>query len=195
LIIFLNGASSAGKSSIVRELQSRWNGPLIYLSLDAVISQMPFQYTGDGALSEKGFPLIQQKVNGKTCVKAMSGEYGYKLNEIYALHAKATVEAGFDVVIDYVLLDKEMLSPFKYAFIDLEVCFVGVRCDSEELNRRNLMREDRIDGLSVAQDNTIHFCQNAYDLTVNSTNDYAGLLSQIIMDHVSEKTIGHGISF
>ena len=57
MIVFLNGASSSGKTSLARALQANWSEPLLYWSLDMVIAQLPFAYTGKGAHAQEGFEV------------------------------------------------------------------------------------------------------------------------------------------
>ena len=92
MIIFLNGASSSGKTSLARALQEAWDGPLIYWSLDHVISQLPFSYTGEGEYSKEGFELVSTAI--------VAREHGYALNDLSAAYIGQIRGLGYDIVVD-----------------------------------------------------------------------------------------------
>lgn len=193
MIIFLNGASSSGKTTLVRALQSKWDSPLIYLSVDTVISQLPFQYTDTGSKADSGFPLSQSHDNGKLNTIIGIGEHGLRLNNLAASNARLTAESGYDLVIDYVLLSKEMLEPFRKELAQLEVYFIGVMCEEGELERRNEDRTDRPSGLSCAQQKSIHFCNDLYDFVIDSAKDSAEVLALSILQRLKQDKITIGI--
>ena len=99
MILVLNGTSSAGKTSLAKALQRRWNGPLLAVGIDTVVFALPgrwlnpprwhevFVYTGEGdSLQITAGPLGDRLVAGlHRSVAALAGE-------------------GFDVVVDHVLL-------------------------------------------------------------------------------------------
>ncbi|MEM9624516.1 MAG: hypothetical protein AAF993_22945, partial [Pseudomonadota bacterium] len=82
MIFFINGASCTGKTSLARALQDQWLGPspLLYWSLDRIISQLPFQFTGAGLQAVKGFPLITD-ADG---VEVAAGPVAHHLNHLSA---------------------------------------------------------------------------------------------------------------
>jgi chloramphenicol 3-O phosphotransferase len=185
VIIFFNGASSSGKTSLARALQATWNGPLLYWSLDQVISQLPFSYGIGGENSAKGFEEIESEI--------FSREHGYVLNELSALYVETLAKSGYDIVIDYVLLDENMLQPFIDHLSDLEVCFVGITCDEDILAKRNFARHDRVPGLSVTQQSKIHFCRSFYNLELNSSRMTSEELADQVFDHIGTSSITRGI--
>ena len=160
MIILVNGASSSGKTSLARALQDLWEGPLIYNSLDQVISTLPFSYTGKGEHANLGFPIIGSEV--------LVGQHGYTLNKAFCEHILRLDASGFDVVVDYIMLDQQIFEAFEVLFRSCRVFFVGLDCDARELAKRNNDRPDRITGLSKAQQSKIHFCRNRYDITLDS---------------------------
>jgi chloramphenicol 3-O phosphotransferase len=75
--------------------------------------------------------------------------------------------AGNDVVMDYVFSEPWRLSDCLQAFEGLRVVFVGVHCQLEELERRELERGDREIGLAQSQFDVVHSF-GEYDIEVNS---------------------------
>ena len=60
-IIFLNGTSSSGKSSLARELQRRLPEPFLHLQLDAFIEMLPRPLGVNGKPNASGYtPLRSQ---------------------------------------------------------------------------------------------------------------------------------------
>lgn len=185
MIILINGPSSSGKTFLARALQERWRDPLIYCSLDQVISQLPFSYTGSGENALDGFPIVEGRVLAK--------QHGYALNEIFCDHLLNLDAAGYDVVVDYVMLDARMFEAFKVVFQKADVFFVGLTCDAEILDQRNRERSDRVPGLSLKQYEDIHFCRSHYDLEVDSTKTSSNGLALSILSAAKKKDFTHQI--
>lgn len=186
MVIFLNGASSSGKTSLARALQEVWSGPLIYWSLDHVISQLPFSYTGKGEYSREGFELIDSAV--------VARDHGYLLNDLSATYVRQLSALEYDIVVDYVLLDEAMLRPFEDNLREIEVCFVGVDCRVDIISRRNEAREDRATGLSISQCDSVHFCRSRYDLDLDSSENPPHVLAKILLDHINSAPLKKGLA-
>jgi len=176
MIIIINGASSSGKTSLARALQEVWSTKLLYLSLDQLMSQLPFSYTGEGLNAELGFPIRDNEVQ--------VGPEGYKLNQIFCKSALQLQSFGYDLVIDYVFLDEQIFEPFKVLLKEAETLLVGLHCDVEVLNSRNDQRKDRIAGLSIKQASRVHFMDKYYDLELDSSNRESADLASSILSHI-----------
>lgn len=123
-IIFIDGVSSSGKSSLAKELQKRLTEPFLHLQLDDFIHMMP--RTDD-------MPLFMQMVDGMhRSIAAMS-------------------EGGNNLIVDHVLVDKSWLDQCLELLVDRYVLFVGLRCPLEELERREKERGPRRQGFARAQ--------------------------------------------
>jgi chloramphenicol 3-O phosphotransferase len=194
MIVFINGASSCGKTSLARELQSRWPSPLIYLSLDDVISQLPFKFTGFGANASEGFELVQRRKSCETVSEVRIGRHGQNVNALAAAHAASVAALGYDLVIDYVLLQPSMLEPFAAALSQRPLLFVGLICAESELTARQASREDRAPGLAQAQMSLVHFCRHLYDLELDSTHSSAQHLADRVLARLAERPTACGFS-
>jgi chloramphenicol 3-O phosphotransferase len=194
MIVFVNGASSSGKTSLARALQEVWDGPLLFWSIDMVISQLPFALTGKGAKAADGYPttFIQTREGKDPSIKV--GRVGRDLSALSAQYIRQISESGYDVIVDYVLLDEEMYETFRLELADVEVLFVGLTCRLKTLHERERARGDREVGLSASQEEHIHFCKTEYDLVLDSTNDLADALASDILQFIAanEITIGLG---
>lgn len=169
MIVFLNGASCSGKTSLARALQSRWPTPLLHWSLDHLISQFPLHLTGTSETSDAGFPLRETEISGVPTTQVNIGWAGHKANAIGAEYVKRLAEAGFDVVVDYLLLDADMFRPFAEQLANQTLVLVGVFCDEAVLQERNDRRPDRAPMLAVSQQRVIHACRADYDLELDTS--------------------------
>jgi len=194
MIIFINGASSSGKTSLARALQEKWSRPLLYCSLDAVIAQLPFALTGEGSEAVDGFPLNLIRTPEGSRPSIGVGSIGRDLIDLSAQYVASIAGCGYDVVVDYVLLDDRMYEAFRKKLAHVETVFVGVICNSETLNQRESARGDRALGLSEQQENSVHFCRSQYDLELESTTRSPAQLASVIIRYVidSEITLGLG---
>ena len=185
MIFFINGASSSGKTALARALQSRWTTPLIYCSLDSVIAQLPFHYTGTGVLAREGFPLHQTS-NGQTEITL--GPVGYQINTLAAQYVASIATAGFDTVVDMVLLNTDMFEAYRQTLKQLPICFIGLYCDDAELLKRQERRKDRAAGLATTQNQTVHFCKADYQMSLDSTNFTAEALAEQVISYLDKHT-------
>lgn len=150
-IILLNGASSAGKSTLAMALQAQLDEPFLRFSLDLLMfggEVLPKRRDRDGPFSWTAMrPKLFDGYHG--CLAALAG-------------------AGNNLVIDYVMETTEprrhlasLLSPF-------DVFYVGVRCPLPELERRERQRGDRRTGDARRDHETVHGF-GAYDAEVDAT--------------------------
>lgn len=193
MIVFVNGASCTGKTSLARALQAQWptsrQSPLLYWSLDSVIGQLPFHLTGDKATSDDGFSLKTNERGSEVGV----GSLGRRLNALSARYVQQLASGGLDVVVDYVLLNEEMLDDFRVALTQVPVLFVGLFCSADILSVRNAERVDRASKLAVCQQETVHFCRAMYDLELDSTRQCSDALAAQIVEFLSTTPIASGL--
>jgi len=151
-IILLNGASSSGKSSLARAIQSRIDRPFWHISIDHL--------RDSGVL-----PTARLK----------SGEFDWrKMREAFFLGFErsllAYVAAGNDLVVEHIMESEAWLLRLADTLAGQDVFFVGVHCALEELERRERERGDRPIGDARRDFHRIHsYC--LYDLEVDAMQD------------------------
>lgn len=188
VVVFLNGASSSGKTSLARALQLKWKTPLLRFGIDDVISQMPFKYTGDEAEAEKGF-LVRSK---SAATEFVPGSWGCRLNEFAAGYVGEIAGSEFDIVVDYVLTEA-LLAPFVTALSSHKVLFCGVFCAASELAAREKRRGDRAPGLAERQSQMVHFCREHYDLELDTTHSISDVLAEQLLDYLATTELQPGL--
>ena len=141
-IIFLNGTSSSGKSSIARELLDILDdGVFFHLSVDDFNSMRTRRELGP---REFDAALRRTRLGFHRSIAAMA-------------------EVGNDLVVDHVLSEPWRLADCLTVLPPEDVLFVGVHCPLEELQRRERARGDREPGLAAQQYGQVH-SHGDYDL-------------------------------
>lgn len=104
-IIFLNGTSSSGKSSIAKALQNQLADNYLHLCLDNLIAMMPDKSNDlSGEKVSEGFYWQQKKLeDGSTGYSICKGDYGSKINSVYKDIVNSFLNRGLKLIIDDVL--------------------------------------------------------------------------------------------
>lgn len=170
-IIFLNGASSAGKSTIVKDLQNLFEDNYLHIGIDKFIGMMP-EKTNDwtGETVKDGFYWQQVNLaNGEPAYRVTAGVYGKKINDAYRKCTANLAKMGLKIIVDDVINGNEELQLWKKLLTPYKVIYVGVFCNETKLEHREKSRGDRKIGTAIEQHHRTH--QNIdYDFKVNTTN-------------------------
>jgi chloramphenicol 3-O phosphotransferase len=155
-IIILNGASSSGKTSILKALQELLEEPYVDAGLDKFLWMLPERYLERPlwddvlGLADRAGPLGHQLVSGMH-------------QAIVALSL-----AGINVIADHVLVEPDWLLQCIRLFSPLPAFFVGVCCPLEILERREQLRRNRTWGQARVQYDLVH-AHGIYDLDVDTS--------------------------
>lgn len=145
-IIFLNGTSSSGKSSIARELLPILDGdPYFHLAVDGINAMRAHKEIAPESLDRI---LKRTRMGYHRAVAGMAA-------------------AGNDLVVDHVLSEPWRLEDCLTVLADADVFLVGVHCSLEELERRERARGDRPPGLAAYQYERVH-AHGLYDIECDS---------------------------
>jgi chloramphenicol 3-O phosphotransferase len=141
-IVFLNGTSSSGKTSVARALRQVLAEPYFYVAADQFSAMLP------------GQPV----------------DAGPYLALFSAMHRSlaALAAAGANVVVDHVVGNKTWLKECVDLLSGYRVLFVGVLCPPDELERRERERGDRRIGQAGDQLGFVH-AHGLYDLEVDTS--------------------------
>jgi chloramphenicol 3-O phosphotransferase len=144
MIIFLNGTSSSGKSSIAEQLLRVLPTPYFHLPVDAINSMRARERTYELDPDELADVLERTVLGFHRVVAGMAA-------------------AGNDVVVDHVLRERHWLLDCLTLLKDEEVVFVGVRCPLDEVVRRERERGDRRIGRAAYHFDRVH-AHGRYDV-------------------------------
>ena len=135
-VILVNGASSAGKSTLSRALQVRLAHPYLRLGFDDFVFMAPKRYytDSDSALqatqdkyTRQGVTMVDTHAPGQPkSVHAVFGPVFRRLIDSMAPVVATLVAGGNAVIFDHVLHDQDMYQSCQRAFAGLRVFKVGV---------------------------------------------------------------------
>ncbi|MEV6281926.1 AAA family ATPase [Kribbella sp. NPDC051770] len=149
-IVFLNGASSSGKSTVAEELLRTLDGAWYHLAVDHY-----HRARSRHDWSEEEFlPIFQRTVRGFHRVVA------------------GMASAGNDVVVDHILGERWRVVDCLETFAGLPVYLVGVHCALPELERREQARGNRTIGRAALQFPIVHQ-DLRYDVEVHTDQQTA----------------------
>jgi chloramphenicol 3-O phosphotransferase len=145
-VIFLNGTSSSGKSSIATKIQEVSEEKFFHVQIDTFCDM----------LHEKNFD--DDFVSAENIVASIMHNFVLSL-----------CEKGENVIVDTVIenQNEHWLKECVDILYDMPVTFIKVNCPLHELERRELKRGDRTIGQAKGQLNNMNF-NDIYDLEVNT---------------------------
>lgn len=180
-ILILNGTSSAGKTTIAKVLaeQIHPDKGIVVLSVDSFVDMLPNQLVGDYETATIGFRFVK----ASNCLNVEIGPLGMVLIEQMYTAAKNIYKKGYSVIIDDVLIKREMLEIIS-SDDEINLIKVLVTCDLSELKRRESHRKNRKLGLA---EGLLYVSQNPeeFDLVIDTTTNSALVLARKIMVHIS----------
>lgn len=160
-IIFINGASSSGKSTLAEALQAKLDEPFWHFSIDHLreARTLPMQRIQDGDFS--WLDMRPQFFEGfHRCLPALAG-------------------AGNNLIIEHIVETEAWMRRLVQLLAPFDVFFVGVHCPLPELERREIERADRSIG-DARHDYEVAHAFGPYDLEIDSTAPLDGNVERVI---------------
>lgn len=146
LIVFLNGTSSSGKSSIAKELLAVLEEPFFHMPVDAFHAMRSRKELGPEEIQD----MLHRTWRG------------------YHRAVAGMAAAGNNVVVDHIFSEPWRLRDCLALFPPRDVVLVGVRCPLAELERREQARGDRPWGLAALQFEKVH-AHGVYDVECDTS--------------------------
>ncbi len=169
-IIYLNGPSSAGKTTLSRALQGRLPEPYLCLSIDTLIEMMPTRvndWSGEGGAVGYSFQKVLDE-GGQTTYRVVAGEYGAKISPAFRTMVLALARSGLRLIIDDIAFGEEPARLWRECLRDFATLWVGVTASAETLFAREAARGDRLIGSARDQLARVHRGVT-YDLFIDTT--------------------------
>ena len=175
-IIFINGTSSSGKTTLLKTLQGQLCEPYLDMGIDRFIWMLPKRYLDR--------PLWDD-VLGKA---HRSGPLGLILFSGMHHVIAAASQRGNNVLADHVFVEKIWVEECVKLFADMNAYLIGINCPLEILEQRERGRKDRTLGQARAQFDIIHK-YTSYDLEVNTSLFTPEQCSQQIIERLQNPPV------
>ena len=166
-IIFLNGTSSSGKTTLAKEIQQLSDVRYFHMSIDSFCNMLAPKFLENDLWNSAN---IAASTMHKTTLSLCSD--------------------GENVIIDNVIDDTfiHWLKECIFLFKDFNVTFVNVFCDIDDLVKREIQRGDREIGQATAQLKNMSII-NDYDLRVNTTIMTTNDCAKYILNNLTKDTV------
>lgn len=160
-VIVLNGASSAGKSTIAQELQRTVDEPVVHLSMDTFYSFIEQRFHDDFRITNS---IMMPSL--------------YRCAAVFA-------DQGARVVLDLVLFEPTWFLECKKVLSGFRTAWVGLHCSIVELEQRERKRGDRMVGFARSTVKRVHNHPDLfYDLEIHTDRidpkTAAALIKQVL---------------
>lgn len=167
-IIYLNGPSSSGKTTLAKALQHAFEEPFLHVGVDKIIGWMPEKvndWTGGNA---PGYSWKKSEdALGHPIQELQIGPYAEKIGKTFQEVVLALAKMGHRVIIDDVSFGKAQLDEWKKTLKNFQVLWVGVNAPLPVLEQREKERGNRILGAARGQFHNVHV-DATYDLEIDT---------------------------
>lgn len=179
-VIILNGASSSGKSSILRALQDMMDEPYLDAGIDRFLWMLPQRYIKDPAYWQHVYQY-EWPQPGQMVIRA--APLGHQLLAGMHQAIAALARAGNHVVADHVLTEPAWVRQCAALFAGLPAWLVHITCPLAVLEERERARRDRTLGQARAQFHLVH-AHAICDLEIDTAQHSVDTCAKMIMQHI-----------
>lgn len=173
-VIFLNGSSSAGKTTLAVMLQQMLDEPYQHIALDQFRDGMPGRFRGlnapAGAPGDLGLNIVPTEREGELVTDIRFGAIGEQVLRGMRRAIAAFANSGNNVIVDDLLFKPEYLQDYAEVLTGIETWLVGVRADLDVINAREAGRPGRFPGTASAHFHSVHAHGAGYDLEVDTSS-------------------------
>ena len=168
-IIYLNGPSSSGKTTLAKAIQESFSEPFLHISIDKIIGFMPAKINNwEGGPAPLGFswePATDP--TGHPVYQIHAGPFAKKITRSLKDIALLLADQHYNLIIDDVAFGAIEVKEWRQILQNHKVLYVGVITPLEVLEQRERDRGNRFSGSARGQYFKVH--ENvSYDLEVNT---------------------------
>jgi chloramphenicol 3-O phosphotransferase len=167
-VIFLNGISSSGKTSIVKAIQHISSIPFLHFGVDALIDMMPNNWLSFNNLTKDGCWFEQYENEFGRAVSCNAGSYGKQVFDLGIKFISTILDANLNLIIDEVVWDQKQMDQYHTILSIYKVVFVKIYCSRQSAQEREILRRNREIGLANDQFDRINSIKYNYDLEINT---------------------------
>lgn len=168
-IIYLNGPSSSGKTTIAKALQEAFEEPYLHLGIDKLIGFMPMKLNNwEGEFAPSGFSWQPAKdPTGYPIFQIHAGPFAKRIIRSLKDMALLLASQSYNLIIDDVAFEPIEVEEWKQTLKNYPVLYVGVLTPLEILEQRERSRSNRLLGGARGQYFKVH--ENvAYDIEIDT---------------------------
>lgn len=178
-VIYLNGTSSVGKTTIAKAVQEEMEQPYLRIGIDQMIDLMPAKVNNwQGGKADLGFSWESKTdENGNPLQILCMGPLAKQMSGLLRDIVVAMVRNGQYVIIDDI--NYEGQDVWKNALKDFDVLWVGITASIEIIEEREKARGDRQVGQARAAAPIVHK-GFTYDLFLDSSKEPTAQIVQKI---------------
>ncbi len=168
-IIYLNGPSSSGKTTLAKALQEALSEPYLRIGIDKLIGFMPEKLNNwKGGSASLGFSWEPAKdPTGHPIYHVHAGPFAKRIVRTLKDIALLLASQHYNLIIDDVAFGAIEVEEWRKVLKDYDVLYVGVITPLHILEERERSRGDRFLGGARGQYFKVH--ENvAYDLEINT---------------------------
>jgi chloramphenicol 3-O phosphotransferase len=172
-IIYLNGSSSSGKTTLARALQKKLEVPFLVLGVDQIIYMMPEKMNDwNNETDAPGFSYHPAKDGNEQVVayKIEVGPYGEKMIKLLKDVVITAAQLGNNIIVDDVSFGKKEVDEWRKVLNNFNVLWVGVTAPIKIIEQRERNRGDRKIGSAKWQTQRVHEGV-VYDCMIDTYND------------------------
>lgn len=168
-IIYLNGPSSSGKTTLAKALQQAFEEPFLHVGIDKIIGWMPEKVNDwKGGEAPIGYSWKRSEdESGNLIHDLQAGTYAQRIGRTFQEVILVLAKMGHRIVIDDVSFGKQQLDEWKKILKDFRVLWVGVNAPLTVLEHREKERANRIQGSARGQFYKVH-ADATYDLEIDT---------------------------
>lgn len=197
-VIYLNGSSSAGKSTLGRALQELLGAPYLLLGIDSLFGAVTgrliraFRVGSPEIAQWSGIAWVFDEAEHVQGIEF--GEEGRRLP--YGLHSMVAALAGEgnNVIVDDVIMEPDMALHCAAALVETPAHIIGVCCALEVLEERERARGDRHKGLARYLHQRPHLHIPFYDFEVDSGAASPEACASAIRDYLEKRSLPRALS-
>ena len=160
-IILINGASSAGKSTLARSLQQQLPEPFLHWSFDHL-------------RASSAVPMARIRTGELDWARMRPAVF-----DGFHRSLPAFAQAGNNLIVDHIIEQEQWLADLIRLLAPFDVFSVGVHCPLAELERREQQRGNRRPGEAQHDFHRVHrFAE--YDLDIDATQPTDSNVARLI---------------
>lgn len=183
-IIYLNGPSSSGKTTLAHLLQQELDPPFLHIGIDRVIGMMPDKLNDwEGGPALLGFSWKNSTdETGHPVHEIQLGPFAKKMSDTLKEIVQTLARLDHYIIIDDVAFGKQDVDKWRSALKGYNVLWIGIHTPLSLLEQREKQRGDRMIGSARAQYYQVHKGV-VYDLEFDTSKDS----SEKIIHDIKEK--------